>query len=266
MFPGTKLAMAVLVKARKVPPGRCIHRNCDGEAQTIGAGRRMCKSCGVTFQQDLPQVMAPLVKSVSLHQEDPLRHTPEGHLPFGTSSELDEELAPQLGSLRSQFGTERNTRTTQSVHEPGKPELKLGHNVRGAKSGDSDRKGKSNASAATSISALKDSLVVESSRSQRHWWMDEEWNENEESLMFFRRIHISEPVPAILHLPPLELSRELSKQIEHVPGDYATLSAKEEALLAQSTLQDSGHGTLIGDFAIQRLKAFNRKHHAAGLR
>jgi hypothetical protein len=58
----------------------------------------------------------------------------------------------------------------------------------------------------------------------------------------------------------------LSKRTEHARQDAAIGSAKEEALLAQSTLQDSGYGTLIGDFAIERLKAFNRKYHAAGLR
>ena len=57
----------------------------------------------------------------------------------------------------------------------------------------------------------------------------------------------------------------LSKRIEHVPGNDTTLSAKEEALLAQSNLQDSGYGRLIGDFTIERLKAFTRKYHAAGL-
>ena len=58
----------------------------------------------------------------------------------------------------------------------------------------------------------------------------------------------------------------LSKRMEHAREDAAIGSAKEEALLAQSTLQDSGYGTLIGDFAIERLKSFNCKYHAAGFR
>jgi hypothetical protein len=58
----------------------------------------------------------------------------------------------------------------------------------------------------------------------------------------------------------------LSRRTEHESRDAATVSVKEEALIAQSILQDSGYGRLIGDFAVERLKAFNRKYHAAGPR
>lgn len=62
---------------------------------------------------------------------------------------------------------------------------------------------------------------------------------------------------------PLTSRQNLPSQgTEHAPRDVTTLAAKEEARIAQPILQDLGHGDLIGDFAIEGLKAFGRKYHA----
>ena len=55
----------------------------------------------------------------------------------------------------------------------------------------------------------------------------------------------------------------LIKQTEHGSGNTAIISAKAEALSAQSTLQDLKYGGLVGDFAIERLKTLSREYYAA---